>query len=401
MGINVLRLCSVFEPPVTAVTARGARFDPVGGVQSYTAGLSRALDRRGVVQTIVTTRPPTAARREPFGERGQLVRLGLPVHTCRQFYSWPASTLVPRLARGADLVHVHLGEDLAVVPLARHAARQRHLPLVLTVHTSLRHTLEVTGPRSALLKSLGGWFERTGTRDAQAVIVLTDRAAERLRYDGVPADRVHVVPAGVAAFPYDGTGSPPADPLAGIPRPRVAFVGRLRPHKDVEILIRAAALTTEAQVVLVGDGPHRPALKRLTEQLGLTKRVHFMGFVPHSAIPAVLHHTDALALPSRYQEFGTAAVEGMQAGLPVIAAATGGMPNVIEHGVTGLLVPPGDPDALAKAMRQVLTDRRLSARLAGQARQRAAGYEWERIGDRVLSIYQALLAEARTATLRG
>jgi glycosyltransferase involved in cell wall biosynthesis len=393
--VKVLRLCSVFEPPLSAVTGRGARFDPLGGVQSHTAGLSRALDRQGVAQTIITTRPPTAARHEPFGDHGEVVRLGLPVRVCRQFYSWPATAVAPRLARDADIVHVHLGEDLAVVPLGMMTARRHRLPLVITVHTSLRHTLEVSGVRSALLKSLGGGFEWWGTRGATAVITLTERLAERLRYDGVPADRVHVIPSGVVLPPLAVTGpgsDPDTDPLAGVPHPRVIFLGRLTPQKHVDVLIRALGRTPDAHLVVVGDGPHRPALERLAGQLELDRRVHFLGFVPHADVSGILRRGDALALPSRYEEFGTALLEGMQAGLPVVAAATGGIPNVISHGVNGLLVPPGDDEALAAGLRQLLTDSRLAARLAGQARLRAQGYDWDRLSTRVLSVYRGLVS---------
>lgn len=402
--MKVLRLCSVFEPPATAVTGRGVRFDPIGGVQTHTAELSRALDRRGIHQTIVTTRPPTAARSEPFGELGDLVRLGLPVRLCRQFYSWPAAAVAPRLARDADLVHAHLGHDLALVPLAVLTARRHGLPLVLTVHTSLRHTLSVTGVRSGLLKSLGGGLEWWGSREASAVIVQTPRLAELLGYDGVPEHRIHVVPSGIAPVPaVDGPDAgldQRSDPLAGIPHPRVLFLGRLHRQKQVDVLIRAIRQLPGVHLVLVGDGPHRAALERLTESLGLTGRVHFRGFMPHQQVPDLLRRVDAMALPSRYEEFGTALVEGMQAGLPVVAANTGGVPNVVEHGVTGLLVPPDDAAAMAGGLRQVLTDQRLAERLSGQARRRVGGYDWDLLGDRVLSIYQRLTSVRTAAALR-
>ena len=137
--MRVLRLCSVFQPPPTALTGLGARFDPIGGMQTHTYELSRALDRLGVRQTIVTTRPPTAPRREALGTYGRVIRLGLPIPQCRQFYSWQAAGLFPGLAADTDVIHAHLGEDLAIVPLALRAARRHKRPLVLTIHTSVRH----------------------------------------------------------------------------------------------------------------------------------------------------------------------------------------------------------------------------------------------------------------------
>ena len=104
--MRVIRLCSVFEPPASAVTGRGARFDPIGGMQNHTAELTRALDRRGVVQTVVTTRPPTAPHLERIGDHTRVIRLGLLVRHFRQLYGIQAAVITPILASRADLVHV-------------------------------------------------------------------------------------------------------------------------------------------------------------------------------------------------------------------------------------------------------------------------------------------------------
>src|SRR5215207_9533222 len=160
--IRVLRLCSVFEPLPSALIGRGVRFDPIGGMQNHTAELTRALDRRGVIQTVVTTRPPTAPCFQRLGDHGCVIRLGLPVRRFRQLYGPQAVIVAPILAARADVIHVHLGEDLAMLPAGAAAARLHRLPLVLTVHTSMRHTLAVTDLRSAVLKRLGGKIEGWG-----------------------------------------------------------------------------------------------------------------------------------------------------------------------------------------------------------------------------------------------
>ena len=390
--MNVLRLCSVFQPPASAIAGRGARFDPIGGMQTHTDELTRALDRLGVAQTVVTTRLPTVDRDQPIGMHGRIIRLGLPVPWFRQLYSWSAVGLLPRLAADADLIHAHLGEDLAVVPLAFRAARRHDLPLVLTVHTSVRHTLAVTGPRSALLAVVGGALERRGAAAAAAVIVLTPRLAELIRADG-RAGPIHVVPSGIT--PAGPVGDGDEDLLTGIPRPRVVFLGRLHAQKQVDTLVRAARELPDTQVVLVGDGPERARLQRLARRLGVQARVRFLGFVPHERVAGLLRGADALALPSRYEELGTALLEGMQAGLPIVASATGGISQVVDDGRTGLLVPPGDPSALAAALRRVLTDPILATRLGNAAQRAAARYDWTDLADRVLAIYDSVLRTTR------
>jgi glycogen(starch) synthase len=389
--IRVLRLCSVFEPPPSALVGKGVKFDPIGGMQNHTAELTRALDRRGVAQTVVTTRPPTAPHFQRLGDHARVIRLGLPVRRFRQLYGLQAAIVAPVLASRADLVHVHLGEDLAVLPVGAAAARLHRLPLVLTVHTSLRHTLAVSDLRSAVLKTLGGPIERWGERSAEAVVVITPRLCRLLLSDGVDEDRVHVIPPGVNPSLFDG---PFEDPFAGVGRPRVLFVGRLAPQKGVRNLVAAAGLLEDpsAQVLLVGDGPERPALEREAQRTGVGDRLHFLGFVAHDRLPAVLAHADLLVLPSLYEELGTVLLEAMQAGLPIVASKTGGIPDVIEDGVNGLLVPPGEPELLARAIDRLLADRGLAYRLSEGARERGKDYDWEVLAERVLAVYRGVTA---------
>jgi glycogen(starch) synthase len=389
-GLRVLRVCSVFEPPRGVPLPGTARFDPVGGMQTHTGELTRALDARGVAQTVVTTRPPGAPRVQRLGVRAQVVRLGLPVTTCRQFYAVPAAWLVPRLAASAHLLHAHLGEDMAVIPLALAAARLRGIPLVLTVHTSVRYTLVVRDLRSAVLKVVGGWFEEQGERRADQVIALTPRLAGLLAAHGIPGERVRVIPSGVRTALF---GAPDgADPLAGVPGPRVVFLGRLHAQKDVDVLLRAAALLRlPAQVVVAGDGPERGRLEELHRGLRLGRRVRFLGFVAHDRVPALLRGADVLVMPSRYEELGTALLEAMQCGLPVVATRTGGIPDVVGHEVTGLLVRPGDVAGFAAAIDRLVGDAALRSRFGEAGRARAADYRWDGLAGHVLDVYRAAL----------
>jgi glycogen synthase len=389
--IGVLRICSVFEPPPSALVGRGVKFDPIGGMQNHTAELTRALDRRGVLQTVLTTRPPTAPHLQRLGDHARVIRLGLPVRRFRQLYAPQAAVLAPILAARADVVHVHLGEDLAVLPVGAAAARLHRLPLVLTVHTSLRHTLALSDLRSAISKTLGGPIERWGEHSADAVLAITPRLFRLLVSDGVEADRVHLIPPGVNPSLFEG---PFEDPFSGVGRPRVLFVGRLAPQKGVRALVAAAGLLEDesAQVLLVGDGPERPALQREAERLGVGGRLHFVGFLAHDRLPAVMSHADLLVLPSLYEELGTVLLEAMQAGLPIVASKTGGIPDVIEDGVNGMLVPPGDPKAIALAIDRLLANRDLARRLSEGTQEGGKDYDWEVLAGRVLGVYRGVTA---------
>ena len=397
---RVIRLCSVFEPPPASLAGRGVRFDPIGGMQNHTAALTRALDALGVAQDVVTTRPPGAPARHRVGERATVHRLGLAVPAMRQLYGVPAGRLVDRLALGADLLHAHLGEDLAIVPIAMAVARRRRIPWVLTIHASLNHTVVAGGARGALLRRLGGRLERLGTKDADAVIALTPRLARLLAADGVPAERIHVIPSGVELDRRNEAGpatTPPA-PARRDGRPRVLFAGRLAEQKGVRYLVEAAArMQVPAEICLAGDGPERGRLEDLVRRHRLEDRVSFLGFQPHDVIPALMASADLLVLPSVYEELGSVLVEGMHAGLPIVASATGGIADAV--GDAAVLVPPRDPQSLAAAIDALLGDPARRARLALVARRRSGDYHWDALAGRVLGVYRSALAARRGASV--
>jgi glycosyltransferase involved in cell wall biosynthesis len=163
-GMRVLRLCSVFEP--AALSGRSAAYDAIGGMHNHTAELSRHLDKMGARQLVLTSRLDGPAGRTGFGRHGQIVRTGVDTRLARQ--AW-APLAAPLALSGApvDVVHGHCGEDIAVLPLARLAARRHRCPLVITVHASVRHNMR--SPRCgrrgcgwrAARPSAGRWPPRT------------------------------------------------------------------------------------------------------------------------------------------------------------------------------------------------------------------------------------------------
>jgi glycosyltransferase involved in cell wall biosynthesis len=125
---------------------------------------------------------------------------------------------------------------------------------------------------------------------------------------------------------------------------------------------------------------------------GVGGRLHFVGFLTHDRLPAVMSHADLLVLPSLYEELGTVLLEAMQAGLPIVASKTGGIPDVIEDGVNGMLVPPGDPEAIALAIDRLLANRDLARRLSEGAQEGGKDYDWEMLAGRVLRVYRGVTA---------
>ncbi|GAB2573296.1 glycogen synthase [Streptomyces capparidis] len=385
---RVLRLASVFEP--LDLTPDWVRFDPVGGMQNHVAELTRCLDGLGLRQYVLTSRLAGPAGRSRLGERAVVARTGIRVPALRQLWAPPALVAALRARGPFDVVHAHSGEDLAVLPVARLAAARHRCPLVVTLHCSLRHTLRDGSPRTALLRLLGGRVERRSVAAADAVVVLTPTAARHLADDGVPPSRLHVIPSGFSPALF-AEGRP--DPFPGLPRPRIAYIGRLAPQKGVATLLDAHRhCRVPAALLIVGDGPCRPALEARARG-----RAHFTGFLPHTRIPAVLEHIDVLVLPSVYEELGSVLVEAMAAARPVVAGRVGGIPDLIRDGENGLLADPGDPRSFAAAIDRVLTHPSLATHLGETAHRTARPYAWPRLAERVAGVYDEVIARARGA----
>src|SRR5829696_7285882 len=294
--IRVLRLCSVFEPPPSALVGKGVRFDPIGGMQNHPAELTRALDRRGIVQTVLTTRPPTAPYYQRLGDHARVIRVGFPLRRFRQLYAPQATIVAPILALRADLVHVHLGEDLPILPLGAAAARLHHLPLVLTVHTSLRYTLAVSDLRSAILKALGGPIERWGEHSAEAVVAITPRLRRLLLSDDVEENRVHLILPGVNPSLFEG---PFEDPLVGLVVPLIAVASPDPGYLPVRMVAVHVLALSKPGVVSLPPGQHRLSLVGLHLKVESVHGLLAQGVEPHGLATVIDDQRGILAGATR------------------------------------------------------------------------------------------------------
>lgn len=385
----------MFEAPAPALS-QGRGFDVVGGMQVHTARLTAALAERGVDQTVVTAYRPGAPRIERLAEGTQVLRVGWKTKAFRQWYGVAAIPALSEASRDVDLIHAHLGEDLAVLPLAARAAARAGAPIAITVHCSLRFTLRPNGPRATVLRMLGGALERRVESAAGAIFVLTSRMAELLERSGLERSRIHVIPAGIDLASFRRVQARP--PELGYGR-RIVYAGRLVAEKGVRELVEAMSLirATDAGLLLVGDGPERAGLEASAARLGIADRVRFAGLVPNHRIPAILQHADLLVLPSWYEELGRVLVEGMAADVPIVATNVGGIPSLVRDGVNGFLVPPRDPAALAGAFDDVLDHPEIAASLSAEGRRVAERHDVSALADRTLETYAAIVGVTREA----
>ncbi len=181
-------------------------------------------------------------------------------------------------------------------------------------------------------------------------------------------------------------------------RVSLLFVGRLRHYKGLDVLLRALARLPGPRLVIAGEGPEGPRLRRLAARLGLGDRVRFAGNVSPADLPPLYRSADAFLLPatSPAEAFGIVLLEAMASGLPCITTEVGtGTSWVVQDGVTGLVVPPSDPAALAGAIRRLAGDAALRARMGAAGRARVeAEFTQERMVQRVEEVYREVAARS-------
>ncbi|MGH7893361.1 MAG: glycosyltransferase, partial [Candidatus Binatia bacterium] len=321
----------------------------LGGIENSTRFAAETLARRHDVRVLVFNR---AARTvvETVGpvEVTRVASLG------RVAAQEIAPALIAALARLApDIVHLHTPNPLGVVACLVAA---RRVPVVVA------HDSDIV--RQRRLGSLVAPFYRRILGRAVAVTVMSPIYGQTSAELATVRDRLVVLPYGARPESFDAT---PAildraralrAGLAGT-GPVVAFIGRHVHYKGVEVLLAALARLPDVRALIAGDGPMRPFYETRARDLGLGPRVRFLGAVDEPDKVAVYHAADAFALPclNRAEAFGEVQVEAQLCRLPVVTSnVVSGVIDVTRDGVTGLVVAPGDADALAAALGRVLGD---------------------------------------------
>jgi glycosyltransferase involved in cell wall biosynthesis len=180
----------------------------------------------------------------------------------------------------------------------------------------------------------------------------------------------------------------------------IGTAARLSPEKGLTYLIDALVTLRErygerVTLRIAGEGPERAKLEAQVATLGLADAVEFTGWLEHDKLPAFLNELDVFALPSTWEGFGVAAAEASACGLPVVATDVYGIPDVVRPGVTGLLVPPKDPAALARALGQLIDNPALRSQFGRAGREYVAShYDWRDNAKQMESIYASLVAKA-------
>jgi len=379
----------------------------VGGPARHVTILNRGLERAGHETLLVYGSPadgeaslaeladglPAVPLPALSRSVSVLADLGVFVRVVRLLFAWRP-----------DVVHTHtakagtVGRLAALVYNVTRGRRRR----AAVVHTFHGHVL--SGYFGRLASAGARAVERLLARGTDCLVTLSDRQREEIVAGfrvGRP-DRTTVIPLGleledllalpaVAPSLREELALQPSDVVIG-------YVGRLVPIKDLGTLIEAfadvAARHPEARLVLVGDGPVRPALERQVAALGLSSAVRFAGW--RRDLTRLYATFDLVVLASLNEGTPVMAIEAMAAALPVVATAVGGVPDILEHGRTGLLVAPRRAGELAEALGTLVRSAE-TRRALGDAGRRvaAARHRSQRLVDDVLALYERLLEDRR------
>ena len=338
----------------------------VGGPASHAPAVAGFLHARGHGVEVVTTadgRPVAAAypvhwvsRRLPRGVRHAAV-----------------VAEVARQARGAGVVYA-----TSMVRRAAAGAALARRPLVVKLVADEAYERARRSGRFA--GSLEQFQAVEGDARVRALRRTRDRALRRAAHVFCPSAYLREIalgwglePARVSVLPNPAPPLPPLPPREqlrdelGLNGPTLAFAGRLTSQKALDDALDAIAAVPEVSLVLLGEGPERDRLERRSTELGLDGRVRFLGGGTREDVLRLFRAADASLLSSAWENFPHTVVEALAVGTPVVATDVGGVAEVVHDGENGLLVPPGDADALAAAVRRLLHEDGLRDRLAAAA----------------------------------
>jgi glycogen(starch) synthase len=372
----------------------------VGGIARHCNGLAKALAHNGHEVHVVTLDfPGTPDYEETDGIKiyRAATELGHP-----NFLTWALlfnHFIEKKIADVSgkvdfDVVHVH---DWLTAFAGISSKHQMEKSLVATIHgTEVGRAQGLHNPDSFTIDGIEWWT----TYEADKIIVTSgSMKAEIQGHFHLPQEKIEIIPNGIDPKKYNASidrsavrgryGVNPHEKL-------VLCVGRLVPQKGMEYLIRAAPRIAgrypEAKFIIVGEGWLRGHLEYIARSTGHQWKITFTGWIPDHELVALLNSADVLVVPSIYEPFGIVALEGMAAGVPVVASDVGGLAEIIEHERTGILAYSRNPESIAWAVGRVLSDPDHSKWLVQNAREMVQkAYSWEAIAMRTAEVYKRVV----------
>ncbi len=372
----------------------------VGGIARHCHGLAKALAALGNEVHVFTLDFPGSPTYEETPDGVKIHRivseLGHP-----NFLTWVLlfnHFIEKRIADVGqevkfDVLHVH---DWLTAPASIAFKHSVGKPMVLTIHSTEHGRSGIHNPDSSTIDGLEWWAAYESSR----VIATSDSMkSEVCDHFKLPWEKVKIIPNAIDSDKYSGSvdrGAVRARYGVRHGEKLVLSVGRLVPQKGIEYLVQAVPNVAwrhpETKFVIVGEGWYRDHLQYLTATTGQAWRINFTGFIPDHELIALTKSADVLVMSSIYEPFGIVALEGMAAGVPVVASRVGGLAEIIEHDKTGILVYPRNPDSISWGINQILSNPEHARWLAKNAEERIQKtYSWEAIAKKTVKLYKEVI----------
>ncbi|MCC7355563.1 MAG: glycosyltransferase family 4 protein [Anaerolineae bacterium] len=381
----------------------------VGGLGKHVTEIIPALVRQGVQIDLLTPRwaggdqweivaGATIHRVDPGATNGNVYTTAWQTNVTLEQYTeqlWSRSG-------GFDLIHAH---DWLVAFVANALKRKYRVPLLATIHATEkgRGRGNLGSDISHAIHSAEWWL----TYEAWRVVACSAyMAQEIIGYFGVPAEKVDIVPNGVDVAPfqqYDGVDLTGFRAMYALPEEQIVFnVGRIVAEKGVQVLIEAVprvlAAQPQAKFVIAGRGDMVDGLRRRAWESGVGQKILFCGYISNEDRNRLYRVAHCAVFPSLYEPFGMVALEAMAARCPVVVSDVGGLREVVRHGETGITTYVGNPDSLAWGILHTLQHPEWTAqRVQNAARVVTEEYNWDRIAQQTVAVYQRILSERAAA----
>lgn len=366
-------------------------FHPVvNGVVTSMDILRKQLQAAGHEVELYVPGPAPEGSAEPGVVR--FASVAAPFHDESRFsFPWPLRSLFRLGRQRPDVIHVHTPFNLGLLGIW--LARRMGIPYVFTHHTLWEeyvHYVPLVNKR--LLRRVAIGLCRGLCNGSGGVVAPSAEVRDRLLEQGV-TQRVEIIPTGIDLEVFaQGNGQRVRGEL-GIPDdvPLAVYAGRMGKEKSLDFLLRAfaqmAAWHPSARLLMVGGGPEKENLEALARSLGLGARVHFTGYVDRNRLVDYYRAGEVFVFASVTETQGLVSLEAQASDRPVVAVRASGSSEVVADGISGFLVPQ-EVEAFASATLRVLTDEALRQRLTQGARAQAFAFSAERMGERMLELYQ-------------
>ncbi|MHA1505887.1 MAG: glycosyltransferase family 4 protein [Candidatus Asgardarchaeia archaeon] len=368
-------------------------FPKTGGIATHIDGLAKALMKIGVDVEVISTRlkiPSDQTINFPY----PVIKLNLPIFPGIDLPVFNSEKILKEVLdlREIDLVHAHH----AFTPLSLNSIRASYnigLPSVLTAH-SLAPDLNLT-----FLRLAAKFFRIREEYEKLNKMIAVSNAVKRFMSNFLDGRKIEVIYNGVDTEKY----RPPSEDefyelrdFLGLNEENIIlFLGRISYRKGIHLLLPAMfnldrSLRERTRLLIIGEGELSPWLEEKIRDVSNKVRVSYLGYVPNSKVIMYMKASDIVLVPSIYGEaFGVVIIEAMACGKPVIGTKVGGIPEIIEHMKSGLLVPSNDPKSIAKALTYLLENKEICVEMGRFGRYLCVKkYDWSVIARDVLRVYE-------------